>query len=247
MYDFLVDRQYTRKDIYGLIGLPETTRGGNWDTGYNKFNNDYFIFANIGVPGRTGHDYENRFDGSDLYWHAKSNTRLDQPQIQELLNPPRCVFVFFRRDNNSPFTFAGTARPKSHQDTTPVQITWEIDNTIDSLRLSNETLRKFKEGSRIQVVTNAYERNPDARRRCVSFYGYLCSVCGFDFEKVYGDLGKDFIHVHHLKPVSEIGEEYEIDPIQDLRPVCPNCHAMLHRGRTTRSIAELRLLIDGQP
>ena len=56
-----------------------------------------------------------------------------------------------------------------------------------------------------------------------------CSICGFDFEKNYGELGKGFIHVHHIVPVSKIGPNYIIDPVKDLIPVCPNCHAMLHR------------------
>jgi 5-methylcytosine-specific restriction protein A len=60
---------------------------------------------------------------------------------------------------------------------------------------------------------------------------------------MYGDIGKGFIHVHHLKPVSQIGETYEVDPINDLRPVCPNCHAMLHRPEETLTIEELKLMV----
>lgn len=52
-----------------------------------------------------------------------------------------------------------------------------------------------------------------------------------DFEKMYGEIGRGFIHVHHIVPISTIGEEYKIDPIKDLVPVCPNCHAMLHKGK----------------
>jgi len=65
-------------------------------------------------------------------------------------------------------------------------------------------------------------------------------VCNFDFEKNYGEVGKNFIHVHHLKPLHEITEKYELNPINDLRPVCPNCHAMLHRRKGCFSIAELK-------
>src|SRR5215510_687494 len=72
------------------------------------------------------------------------------------------------------------------------------------------------------------ERDPIARQRCIELYGYRCSVCKFTLEEVYGEIGREFIHVHHLRPLSGIAEEYEIDPVEDLRPVCPNCHAMLH-------------------
>jgi len=87
----------------------------------------------------------------------------------------------------------------------------------------------IKEGTKKPVTVNIYERNPKARKLCLEKYGYVCSVCEFDFEKKYGDIGKNFIHVHHLKSLHEIGNAYEVNPIKDLRPVCPNCHAMLHR------------------
>ncbi|ANZ34405.1 HNH endonuclease [Staphylococcus carnosus] len=86
------------------------------------------------------------------------------------------------------------------------------------------------EGIKKQVIVNKYERNPKARQICVNYYGYNCKVCDLNFEKEYGKIGKNFIHVHHIVPLSKIDEQYKIDPIKDLRPVCPNCHAMIHRG-----------------
>ena len=98
------------------------------------------------------------------------------------------------------------------------------------------------EGALRQISVNAYERNPTARAICVQHYGPTCVVCGFNFATAYGEIGKDFIHVHHLREISQIGREYRVDPITDLRPVCSNCHAMLHRDRRrpTLSIEELR-------
>jgi putative restriction endonuclease len=84
------------------------------------------------------------------------------------------------------------------------------------------------EGAVYRVCINAYERNPVARRLCIQHHGCRCVICGFDFGNVYGEIARGFIHVHHLRPLSEIGEEYVIDPVNDLRPVCPNCHAVLH-------------------
>lgn len=84
----------------------------------------------------------------------------------------------------------------------------------------------YKEGTPNQVLVTKYERNPFARKTCIDYYGLSCSVCEFNFENEYGELGKDFIHVHHLRQVADIGKEYKIDPIKDLRPVCPNCHAI---------------------
>lgn len=102
------------------------------------------------------------------------------------------------------------------------------------------------EGAKKQVVVNAYERSIQARDECIKNYGYQCVICKFDFEKIYGAIGKFFIHVHHMKPLSEIGEGYKINPITDLRPVCPNCHAMLHKRKPSYSIEEIKKLIDTQ-
>ena len=102
-----------------------------------------------------------------------------------------------------------------------------------------DSKEKLFEGAKRTVIVNAYERNSKARQLCIKHYGTACSVCAFDFGKTYGELGKDFIHVHHLTPVSEIGDNYEINPIKDLRPVCPNCHSMLHRQEPPLTIEEL--------
>ena len=96
------------------------------------------------------------------------------------------------------------------------------------------------EGKVRQVLVNTYERNPAARAECIAHYGTACFVCSFDFGTTYGDIGTGFIHVHHLREVSSIGKEYEVDPIEDLRPVCPNCHAMLHTSRPALPIETLR-------
>lgn len=104
----------------------------------------------------------------------------------------------------------------------------------------------FREGSVREVLVNIYERSPAARSRCIEHYGTQCIVCGFNFEAVYGPIGAGYIHVHHEVPLSKIGEEYEVDPIHDMKPVCPNCHAMIHRRRPAYSIAELREIVMRQ-
>jgi hypothetical protein len=97
------------------------------------------------------------------------------------------------------------------------------------------------EGAAMQVTVNAYERNAEARRRCIAHYGCKCLACGFDFEAVYGEIGIGFIHVHHLLPLSEVGDEYVVDPVQDLRPVCPNCHAMIHTARPPLRLEDITM------
>ncbi|WP_084282210.1 HNH endonuclease [Deefgea rivuli] len=102
----------------------------------------------------------------------------------------------------------------------------------------------YLEGATTQITVNNYERNSIARSKCIEKHGYDCSVCNFNFEQKYGELGKGFIHVHHLRALASIQKEYQIDPIKDLRPVCPNCHAMLHRKNPILSIEELKAIIE---
>jgi predicted HNH restriction endonuclease len=99
------------------------------------------------------------------------------------------------------------------------------------------------EGATKTIVVNSYERNPEARRKCIKHHGHTCAVCGFDFGEVYGEIGNDYIHVHHIKPLSKIKKRYKVNPTKDLVPVCPNCHAMLHKRHPPFSIADLRKIV----
>ena len=97
------------------------------------------------------------------------------------------------------------------------------------------------------MVVNRYERDPQKRLECIEHYGYEGQICGFSFEKAYGNLGKDFCHVHHIEPLGEVGgENKNLDPIKDLLPVCANCHEMLHRRKVALKpeelIAQLKLI-----
>ena len=117
-----------------------------------------------------------------------------------------------------------------------------FDNDFEELT-DTETLF---EGAKKTVIVNQYERNQEARKKCIAEHGYICKVCGMDFEKTYGEIGRGFIHVHHIVPISTIGEEYQLDPVKDLVPVCPNCHAMLHRGIDGKvlTVEELKTIIN---
>lgn len=102
----------------------------------------------------------------------------------------------------------------------------------------------FWEGH-VQVVrVNKYERNLQARRKCISHFGPQCQVCQVRLTDIYGPLALEYIQVHHLRPISEIGERYKVDPLTDLIPVCPNCHAMLHRDNPPLSVEKLQELME---
>lgn len=111
----------------------------------------------------------------------------------------------------------------------------------------NETT-EYTEGTTKTIIVNAYERNAKAKKACIEFYGndYKCQICGFKFADKYGKEFRNKIHVHHIKPISEIGKEYKIDPKKDLIPVCPNCHMILHSkgSNQTYSIEEVKAMIN---
>ncbi|MBT9548650.1 MAG: HNH endonuclease [Candidatus Sericytochromatia bacterium] len=101
----------------------------------------------------------------------------------------------------------------------------------------------FSEGAGKRILVNRYERDKKARSKCLEYYGFKCSVCEKTLEEQYGEIAKGCIHVHHLVPLSRIGKQYAVDPISDLRPICPNCHYMLHRKDPPLSIEELQNII----
>lgn len=84
---------------------------------------------------------------------------------------------------------------------------------------------------------------------CINYYeSYKRQICDFDFAKIYGKIGKDFIHVYHLKPLFMIGKFYELKLIIELILLCPNCHAMLHRKYNDKylTVDELRQIIKNK-
>ncbi|MBL0703657.1 MAG: HNH endonuclease [Sulfurospirillum sp.] len=124
----------------------------------------------------------------------------------------------------------------------------KIDAVKKALSLSldiypDEVESSLSEGTKTKVFVNRFERNPKARQSCLEHYGYNCQVCQFNFEKTYGKIGKDSIHVHHIIPISKIRKNYTINPIKDLLPVCPNCHLILHK-KNAPTVEELKAQLD---
>lgn len=94
-----------------------------------------------------------------------------------------------------------------------------------------------------EVRFTTYERNATARRQCIEIHGSACAICGFDFARVYGPVGANFIHVHHITPLADAGGAHRVNPAVDLIPVCPNCHAIIHRRTPCYSIEEMRTFL----
>lgn len=101
---------------------------------------------------------------------------------------------------------------------------------FEEIRQSIKDAETFTEGKRSTRLQTYYERDARAKRKCLEHFGYICQVCEIDFLDQYGEIGR-ILHVHHIVPIASVGQSYEVDPTKDLVPVCPNCHAMLHKSK----------------
>ncbi|MBI5417830.1 HNH endonuclease [Candidatus Poribacteria bacterium] len=121
-----------------------------------------------------------------------------------------------------------------------------FSKNVDSIisRIDNIATFYFIEGRRTKVENTYYERNIKARKKCIEHYGFICKICGFDFSKAYGEIGKGYIEVHHLVPIHEKKIEYHINPINDLIPVCSNCHSIIHRKNPPYCEEEIKDIIN---
>jgi len=123
------------------------------------------------------------------------------------------------------------------------RLNWQPVIFSDPSEVSAENT--FTEGLSLLIPVTIYERDKSARLACIQNYGnWKCQICGFDFAVKYGDIGRDFIHVHHLTLMSEHPGEYVVNPSTDLIPVCPNCHSMLHKKKPPYTPDELKEIIS---
>lgn len=125
----------------------------------------------------------------------------------------------------------------THQNQTPVK--------PDPLEPNDDD--QMTEGKIRQVNLTKHERNRELRQASLRHYGYVCQVCGMDFERFYGEMGKEFIEVHHLDPIADTDGEHALDPKTGLVPLCSNCHSMIHRNPTGKpyTLEEMRRMYKG--
>lgn len=123
---------------------------------------------------------------------------------------------------------------------------WKLDLKLDfeaNLELSGE----FNEGKLVERTHLARERNTQvitlAKSNFKTKHGKLfCQVCGFDFEEIYGELGKNFIEGHHTIAVSEMKQDHKTK-VEDIAILCSNCHRMVHKRRPWLGMDDLKKII----
>jgi 5-methylcytosine-specific restriction enzyme A len=172
----------------------------------------------------------NKKDGTALYVHVELEILLDLDK-KDLPLPVKTLKEDYPEQHWTPQSSGIQIKEKISD---ALEQAWfdhlsSIPLSFNPFNEIEESLQDLYEGRSYQVVQTKYERNPEARRQCLKHHKPICKVCQFDFEQAFGNLGKGFIHVHHVQKIADAGGRYKIDPINDLVPVCPNCHAMLHR------------------
>lgn len=119
-------------------------------------------------------------------------------------------------------------------------------NQEEAIELTQED-DEFSEGKILLKKHLQRERNVKlieiAKKKFIEKHGRLyCEVCGFDFEKTYGELGKKFIEAHHIKPVSQMTENEKTN-IDDIVMVCSNCHSMIHRKKPWLTVSNIKQIV----
>lgn len=173
-----------------------------------------------------------------LFWHE------DFASVIHSIMPSWYQYFLSNSDSSeSPemrFTKTGQTNKYKIEFIDPKDVQQDIDEDIDYYK--EQTL--LKEGKIQNYYGKRYERVPENRKRAIEIHGLTCSICGFDFEKVYGLRGRGFIEVHHVNPLSSFENEQNVNPATDLLPVCSNCHRMIHRIReNVLSIEDMKQIL----
>ena len=228
-----------------LLGNGRLAEDLHWYISQNwkniQIGDEVFIYTgdqDLGIIGyATVRAVEQRTDGWCILPHfdlARSRALLENPV------PAAVVREWV------PFPRKSVVNLASFQEPLRARLPWTGRDAVADSILPEEIIQPggLVEGSVRSITVNAYERNPQARRECIHAHGTTCWICGFSFGAVYGKVADGYIHVHHLRPLSEVNGEYVVDPVKDLRPVCPNCHAVLHLGGECRSIEEVMKMVE---
>lgn len=213
-------------EIFELIGIPEFKTSGN--ASWENYIEYIDIIKQVQNFLKTKDRNTTLLDAHSFLYILGSQMKLENFPFSSVLNT-----TIKEPANNSPNDI-------QHQESNNESKTKAY---LHDNKLAEEISEQLFEGAKKTITINAYERNAKARQLCIEYWKPICAVCEFDFEKKYGDVGKGFIHVHHLTPVSQIRDTYKVDPINDLRPVCPNCHAILHRQEEILTIEKLKSII----
>jgi 5-methylcytosine-specific restriction enzyme A len=247
---------YSRVDVWDQVRPgKDFPAAGDWHKAYVEEGADLFIFAEIEAESIREGSFGNSFDLARgiFQWYGKPNSHSAQPVFEKLFQGRLTPYLFVRWTEESKlFCYLGEVNIEDYGDNigslngiSAIKVSFSIIDSEAGLpaRSVEKGDLESLEGGRLVVQVNRYERDPRLRALCLEKHGASCTICGFDFEKVYGPLGRGFCHVHHLEPLSEVKESHLVNPETDLVPVCPNCHAMIHSRFPALSLADIHAAI----
>ena len=218
-----------RQDINKLIS------GGFCFVVY-KINNEYRF-----VPSRYIGYYDN-----DLERHNNNNKKGDETNfaISRLVKNPKNKLKKLIKDEFLDIKYLEYCKGLGIKPHDKKRKYWLFDFKREEFASNVNTDEGFPEGKIVERKHKARERNSklvkDAKRLFrEANNGLYCQICGFNFEKSFGEIGKDFIEAHHTIPVSEMEETHKTK-IEEIAIVCSNCHRMLHRKRPWLKINDLK-------
>lgn len=216
------------------------------EIGVETWKQAYLCFYRSLSGGRTlrqfGHalkntrdEFDGHFDSGRVGWRSENAERNAKP----LLPAMRAVFQEVGALNRA----AHWERVLPFHSTRWLSV-WStaLENPEDNAdeKTRGEIVSRSEGGRRV-IISNRIERDPKLREQAIELHGEKCAVCGFDFEAAYGEWGRGFCEVHHLKPLGEGDEQRFTNPLYDLVVLCANCHRMIHRRHgITLTIEELR-------
>jgi 5-methylcytosine-specific restriction protein A len=232
----------------------------SWSCGNNKSiqKGDRVFLIRLGIPPKgimgSGHVVDDSYTAP--HWDAERAEqgevcRFVDIQFDRLLDPLQDTILPRDLLNWPPFNKVHWGTQSSgiriaDDVATELELLWSNYSEASKFMLPDEVSFEeevFHEGALRQITVNAFERNSAARQKCIEIHGTKCSICGIEFGSFYGEAVEGYIHVHHLKPLSEIGETYKVNPAEDLIPICPYCHAVIHSKKPPYSPEEVRGMI----
>lgn len=146
----------------------------------------------------------------------------------------------FRQPQTIPATFfnPGRQRMMTSYDLTEHQFRMIAKPETSTYRARSEA--GVEEGAKfLQVHKNSERSAKLVRAFKAGLSSYACTVCEFDFELAYGEIGAAYIECHHIKPVAKM-KPGDATELSDLCSLCANCHRMLHRSDPMLTPQQLR-------
>jgi hypothetical protein len=168
---FEINRVYRKSDIYKIFNVPKVQQGGKWRNGYCEHNNEFFIFANIGIPGKTDvgdFHYKNEInDNNVMEWEAQNNSKLSWESVQKLKKSNPYIFVRYKDFRSGIYKFIGVGDCMETKDVSPVYFKWKIcdykENNDLNINKKNEFIEVISAVNQFKKIKDKEEKKPIER------------------------------------------------------------------------------------